>query len=334
MMIPSDTLGAVPLRIRHRPPLSAKPDNTPVQDRLASLSKLKIVFQDTPPRLRELEDGWRERRKRLMKENVPAVGRTVLPPTPHSTPRLPDRLASVLKPHAPAIVSAAPVAGPILSYPLPPTPRPIPISTSTTIHIPSPASSAEIIIFLENGKNSIQVLRGGGQITFSTSGVVKRVVSLQDCANWDVVQKKEWEEVHLLVERFKRRTPRMKIFHTLGHLTISCSTPPDISLSFTTLDRMGPGKGETKVRITYSRLAKDIRIETSSRLHRQEKYQTRRLVPLLQDPLVRQKEQGREEMQTVCDELGIAHVDGWQEVELVGLRRLWDTRSEWKDKWV
>ncbi|WVQ92975.1 hypothetical protein IAU59_000037 [Kwoniella sp. CBS 9459] len=142
---------------------------------------------------------------------------------------------------------------PILAHPLPPTPRPVPLSKGYTdfIYIYPPASPLELSLYLGEGR-VIEVSRGGQKAVFTHGGEgdrdadededededgngrtkYTRVIRLEDRGTWSKEERRDWENLSGVVENFKRITPRIKLYHPLGHLTITCSSPPDVILTF------------------------------------------------------------------------------------------------------
>jgi hypothetical protein len=118
----------------------------------------------------------------------------------------------------------------------------------------------------------------------------------------------------------------------LGQLVITCSTPPDIVLSYTTTER---GMGE-KVRITYSRAISQLRVDVSYNSARTlclkeqdtagESFKSKRVIPL--------RLPTEHVAKDVTVGLGLrVKGDGmgeWSQVERDGLARFWDARDEWR----
>ena len=141
----------------------------------------------------------------------------------------------------------------------------------------------------------------------------------------------------------------MKIFHALGHLTITCSSPPDVILSFllgesasiARRQRDAPaseaaGNSDGKVRVILSRIAKQISIDTVTQyagpaeFGRKEKFRSKRVLPLgsahfnLSPPVT-----GNATVEDAWTSLGIYRKGGRHSEELEGVRRLWVLRDEW-----
>ncbi|EIW67104.1 hypothetical protein TREMEDRAFT_64973 [Tremella mesenterica DSM 1558] len=230
-------------------------------------------------------------------------------------------------------------------------------------------------------------------------------LSLDDFTKWTEREKKEWKAVYSLVERFKRSTPRVKIYHPLGQLTLTCSDPPDVILAFdlhcpsvsdtsstfahtssppmsTTFRSVAPNterttnhhqsgvdftkkrtglEGTTRVRLLYSRLAKEIRVDISKTVHnqgRRETLRSRRMAELITSPihvsdrtrpfktLVLENEDIMDRL-SLSDQthlrrdpekvhqafislgLSISTMESWSKEEIEAVCRLWDLRNEW-----
>lgn len=135
---------------------------------------------------------------------------------------------------------------------------------------------------------------------------------------------------------------QVKVFHTFGHLTITCSYPADIILSFSYGDMTGPVQPqdrsklpkpptkEVKVRVAFSRIVRELRIDIaastpiSSERNQSEKYRTRRIVPL------EQVGSSNGDNSDAVAGLGISWSDGWRAEEIEGVKRLWALRDEWE----
>ncbi|RXK39010.1 hypothetical protein M231_03740 [Tremella mesenterica] len=230
-------------------------------------------------------------------------------------------------------------------------------------------------------------------------------LSLDDFNKWTDREKKEWKAVYSLVERFKRSTPRMKIYHPLGQLTLTCSDPPDVILAFdlhcpsvsdtsstfahtstppisTTFQSVALNterttnhqqydvdftkkrtglEGTTRLRLLYSRLAKEIRVDISKTVHnqgRRETLRSRRMAELITSPihvsdrtrpfktLVLENEDIMDRL-SLSDQthlrrdpekvhqafislgLSISTMESWSKEEIEAVCRLWDLRNEW-----
>ena len=132
------------------------------------------------------------------------------------------------------------------------------------------------------------------------------------------------------------------MFLALGHLTITCSTPPDVILSFCLSESRPEEEGQsrrssgTKVRISFSRLARELCVDfeaSKSELSEQmvsERHRSKRIVPLAStsDPSL-EHTSGERVIQHRFPGLGICRTEGWHREEVEGLRRLWVLREEW-----
>ncbi|WVF65299.1 hypothetical protein IAT40_000023 [Kwoniella sp. CBS 6097] len=132
---------------------------------------------------------------------------------------------------------------PIISHPLPPTYKPVPMSKghSDTIFIHQPSSSLELTLRLQGGR-TIDVYKGGEKVRFidrlptkdkgNRVMMKKRVIRLGQWKNWGEEATRDWRNLSGVVDEFKRLTPRIKLYHPLGHMTITCSSPPDVIINF------------------------------------------------------------------------------------------------------
>lgn len=109
-----------------------------------------------------------------------------------------------------------------------------------------------------------------------------------------------------------------------------CCKPPDIVISFwfpspySKLSSTNICYSTIKVRLCYSRISKEIRLDTSyaKALHSEkseEKLRTKRIVPLTNKG-------------DIDVAYGTNHTEDWRDEEKEGLKRLWDTKREW-GKW-
>ncbi|WVN87887.1 uncharacterized protein L203_103084 [Cryptococcus depauperatus CBS 7841] len=226
---------------------------------------------------------------------------------------------------------------PVKAYPLPPTPHPVPLGAGggNTIHV-SPSPSLEMILNLARSKQ-IRIQKGGRQMVFLNSKPIKgwimqKRLNVLEKEGWALEDVKDWELIENYVQRFKRQTPQAKIYHALGNITITCSTPPDVVISFRLPSKINYEGSlslqcTVKIRMVYSRLAQELRIDTSSVEYSSkvanpkslEKLKTKRIIPLLNDGNVNSEhEQGR--------------TKDWKQEEVEALKRLWETMPEWS-KW-
>ncbi|WRT69324.1 uncharacterized protein IL334_006308 [Kwoniella shivajii] len=250
-----------------------------------------------------------------------------------------------------------PTIHPILAYPLPPTPRPVPLIQGKidTIYILTSSSPFELILLLDGGKR-IKILRGGRAIQTSTEAKKdgQRVLDLANTADWTKKDERDWENVRAIVERFKRITTNVKMYHSLGNLSITCSSPSDLILSFQVdsdpLSRISPkrtyettftgkrnvvGNGEIKVRLVYSRLISECRIDTTTVLRdrrHDEKLRTKRIVAVSQSlGRLHYAKLGRTDIEDVGIHLGLlSNFIDWREEEKEAVRRLWALKDEWQ----
>ncbi|ADV22974.1 Hypothetical Protein CGB_F3640W [Cryptococcus gattii WM276] len=115
-----------------------------------------------------------------------------------------------------------------------------------------------------------------------------------------------------------------------GNITVMCCKPPDIVISFRFMSPCGKMSSTNvtcstiKVRLCYSRISKEIRLDTSyaktsHSTKLEERLRTKRIVPLTCN--------GDVDVVYRTD-----HTDDWRDEEKEGLKRLWDTKREW-GKW-
>ncbi|WWD07026.1 hypothetical protein V865_005123 [Kwoniella europaea PYCC6329] len=248
---------------------------------------------------------------------------------------------------------------PILSYPLSPTSHPVPIQKNKkdTIYIPSQPSSYEMILYLVVGR-IFKVKKGGSLVEFTIGdGKGKkreRILNISHAEHWGQGDRRDWENLRGVVEGFKRITPRIKIFHPLGHLSITCSTPPDVVLTFqiqTALILPHPRNDKSKTsvlssrtestnsasraRLVYSRSTKELQIDTAcTNVLSEENIRTRRIVRISRQVdsvhLKEQKTRGKDDLKGISQLFGLdTELLDWREEEKEALRRLWVLRSEW-----
>ncbi|WWD21263.1 hypothetical protein CI109_105747 [Kwoniella shandongensis] len=260
-------------------------------------------------------------------------------------------------------------ARPILAKPLPPSHRPVPITSKgrSTIYMAGPNEGIEMRVALPEDQ-VVRINKGGEVVVFTRerndSGVLyERTLRLPEIAQWGKSDEQAWVMIQRIVEEFKRHTPRVKLFDPLGHLTVTCSSPPDIILSFyldtlpwsvperrdrsaspsrlalaASRDELNDQGTNIKVRLVYSRSTSEIRIDTSlvkpskSGSKQAEKLRTKRIVPLsIQSALSDCIEAST--MAQFKESLGLnSKLHDWLNEEKEGLRRLWDLRQEWT-KW-
>lgn len=213
-----------------------------------TVRQLKLAFQETPLKLREIEDGWRDKRKQKLaqlnnvdgnrtvgKEYLSLKSRTVtavralnddalvepcnhLPSPPLTPPELADRprrpAAGPLSVDNSAI--ARQEAGndsprPIMAFPLSATITPMNIARGVTLQVPSPNSNVLHELRMDLSDQRVVVERGGRAVEWidRDSSRTRRRIELDKAHGWDSCTKKQWQVIADLVERIKRGTPRV-----------------------------------------------------------------------------------------------------------------------------
>jgi hypothetical protein len=290
-----------PLRHRTRR-LKPIPTSSPAQQkgprltdlqstRIISISRtgaLKAAFEETPLRLRELEQGWRARRRIVLGDIEqdgdpvrrdsdetklvrgqwtdaalkpgrdvysgssrggevrrpggtrpslrPAV-QVISPPTPPPTPPIPnthlprtlDQYPNDYLPRGNQILHTPHSPLPIRSHPLPPATYPMPLTTSSksTIQIlPIPAlhpshdrtsTTGRIEIRIKLPTRTIETTNNGTTLSITPPSNSSRHIRTRtlDLAGWKELGKgdlKDWLMVYDVIEGFKRKTPRVRLF--------------------------------------------------------------------------------------------------------------------------
>jgi hypothetical protein len=209
-----------------------------------TVRQIRIAFEQTPNKLRLVEQGWRERRREEItrkpikeaghgapgKEND---GHQVRPTTIETTPRnqgrpteaMPTRVKPLLAPPTPPptppanseqvltneehekdVVKDAPRR--IITHPLPPTPTPIVLGHKTTLSIPDQPPPCPQECVLRIGSRRISIMRGG-EVMEVLSGSKAVRIRRAEYDVWSQAERKQWETVWDLVEQVKRKTPRV-----------------------------------------------------------------------------------------------------------------------------
>lgn len=213
-----------------------------------TVRQLKIAFQETPLKLREIEDGWRGKRQQQLEEakctrgssrqpskssttrskggvrNVEAaVDRQSYLPSPPPSPSEPRRQSSQA-PHPPPSTLEPSIFNtsqprPILAFPLTPTVWPRNVAVGVSLHVPETASTPRCELHLNLGHQRV-VVGSGGRCLIWTSEMNTRQsskrIELDNAEKWSDVTRKRWELVHDLVEQVKRKTPRVSSLITEG----------------------------------------------------------------------------------------------------------------------
>ncbi|WVR08838.1 hypothetical protein IAU60_005896 [Kwoniella sp. DSM 27419] len=279
----------------------------------------------------------------------------------------------------------------IIAHPLPPTGRPTLIRKDLKdrimVYERLADASLELSLHLAGGCR-IDVSRGGTEVIIgSARGAVKeslgtkgdhgrvagRRLKLDHAATWTQGEQREWLHVARVVETFKRDTPSVMLFLPLGRLTITCSAPPDVILSFR-IDHCDSKSGDAspttrssaqrearraqdksngrsaKIRARYSRstsqLQLDVCIADTPPPHGSAgRLWSRRIVPLVLQPSAPSTKPVHDRVQRIAEQeadlhaaraLGIrdeTQLHQWRGEELEAVQRLWTLRSQWL-RWV
>ena len=210
-----------------------------------TVRQIRIAFEQTPNKLRLVEQGWRERRRQEINrkpiqqdghgvpglktvgdqvqragvgvaarnrkrptEATPCLARhEPAPPTPPPTPPAAQDKSICTKKDRKADTSIN-MPRPILADPLPPTPTPMILGHKTTLFIPDQSPSCPHEFVLRIGRRRISVMRGGEMIELASGTPVSRM-RLAEYKKWSQTQRKQWDTVWDLLEQVKRKTPRV-----------------------------------------------------------------------------------------------------------------------------
>lgn len=210
-----------------------------------TVRQIRIAFEQTPNRLRLVEQGWRERRRediaRSPLQEQAAQGtpekrdvgrevrsttiRTIAKRSGRPTEAMPTRTKPVIAPPTPPPTppaSSIPVItnqdhqehvgkdAPrrIISHPLSPTPTPMVLGHKTTLLIPDQSLPSPYECVLRIGSRRISVIPGGDVVEVVSGNRVSRICRAE-YKEWTQVERKQWETVWDLVEQVKRTTPRV-----------------------------------------------------------------------------------------------------------------------------
>jgi hypothetical protein len=206
-----------------------------------TVRQIRIAFEQTPNKLRLVEQGWRQRRREDIarepvqhaghatsgQENVgpqlrpTTIGMTarnparptdarpkpvMAPPTPPPTPPAESKPARTKADHEKDAAKDAPRR--IISHPLPPTPTPMVLGHKTTLSILDQSLPGPHECALRIGSRRISIMRGGDVIEIVSGNKVVRICRA-GYKEWTQVERKQWETVWDLVEQVKRKTPRV-----------------------------------------------------------------------------------------------------------------------------
>ena len=180
------------------------------------------------------------------------------------------------------------------------------------------------------------------------SGTQVSRMRLAEYKEWSETERKQWETVWDLLEQVKRKTPRVsrltagksgadgqiKIYHPSALITITCSTPPDVILSFITpvkspKERKHSGQPVVKVKLVYSPGQNKMVIDTSEscKVKAEPTFRTRRCIPLPASHL--HNTRARTAISLPRNGLGICPGEGWLKAEVEAVDRFWALREEW-----
>lgn len=209
-----------------------------------TVRQIRIAFEQTPSKLRLVEQGWRQRRREeiarkqvqqachgipkvdhvghqghataivMMARNPgdPADAMTsrtkpmMAPPTPPPTPPPDFKPVRNGQDHEEDVLKDAPRR--IISHPLPPTPTPVVLGQKTTLLIPDQSLPGSYECVLRMGSRRISVMRGG-EVMEVVSGNKFLWTCRGECKKWSQAERKQWDTVWDLVEEVKRTTPRV-----------------------------------------------------------------------------------------------------------------------------
>jgi hypothetical protein len=209
-----------------------------------TVRQIRIAFEQTPNKLRLVEQGWRERRRQEINrkpieqdgrgisgvdkvgdqvqragvgvaarnrkrptEATPSLARhETAPPTPPPTPTAQDK--SICTKTDRKADTPINVPRPVLAHPLPPTPTPMILGHKTTLFIPEQSQSCPHECVLRIGRRRISVMRGGEMIEVASGTQVSRM-RLAEHKKWSQTETRQWETVSDLLEQVKRKTPRV-----------------------------------------------------------------------------------------------------------------------------
>jgi hypothetical protein len=221
-------------RLIHRNRTSAdttgRPDKSVVESH--TVKQIRIAFEETPIKLRIAEQGWKERRKialehrevkgrsgaectkikepdvgrgkqRLGEDGLVGQGLLASPTPPHTPPHKRYPIEPLVRPKLPEDLKGDGLPRPILAFPLPATSSPISLARDVHLSIPCPTSGKhELVLHLQD--RQISVLRGGEIL--ETGGIR---LHRAEYGMWCPDGRKQWDMVWSLVERIKRKTPRV-----------------------------------------------------------------------------------------------------------------------------
>ncbi|ODN76903.1 hypothetical protein L202_05481 [Cryptococcus amylolentus CBS 6039] len=262
----------------------------------------------------------------------PSFPREAIPPKPLDMPITP--MGSM---NGPSSKKHSNLPGPILASPLPPKSEP-PNRTlirQDTIFV-YPRKGIELILCLADRQEEICVSSHGKRLSIRSlkegAATAPKQIILEHSSKWGKGERREWERVRKLVEVYKRQTPQAKLYHALGNITVTCSSPPDIILSFQLTPLRTPASraavADARVRVTYSRIARELRVDTSSIKPSKtgqgtkgsyEKLRTKRILSLRSDGTVDSMEKK-------------GSTKDWRPEEMEGLKRLWNSMEAW-NRW-
>lgn len=99
----------------------------------------------------------------------------------------------------------------IIAFPLPATSAPIPLGRDIYLSVPCPTSQLPHELVLQTASGRISVLKGGEvlELQSNPSRTRRTLLRLQEHNRWSKTDGEQWYMVWQLMERLKRRTPRV-----------------------------------------------------------------------------------------------------------------------------
>jgi hypothetical protein len=234
--------------IHNHSPRTTLPEESVVESH--TVKQIRIAFEQTPIKLRIAEQGWKERRRACLDSvgrrggqknrevNERDTGRLglkmgklplplpvhsrrkqeVVPPTPPPTP---PELKHPTRSKARSEFQQKDDRNsprPIIAFPLPATSAPIPLGRDIWLSIPCPTSQPLHELVLQTASGRISVLKRGEvlELQSSSSGTRITLIRLQEFSSWSRADREQWDMVWQLMERLKRRTPRVSSISERG----------------------------------------------------------------------------------------------------------------------
>jgi len=203
-----------------------------------TVKQIRIAFEQTPSKVRAVEQGWRERRKGAITRRLPITHehikrnqdvppevrhRARYPPVTGASPKIPTFGKPMITPAAtppiPPISDQIPLVNktkkkkeapaPILAYPLAPSLGTIQLGRNGSLTIPQYTTCSPELI-LDIGGQHIVIGRGGDSLEMKLEDEnEKRSIHRTGYVCWSRKEWRQWEMVRDLVEQVKRKTPRV-----------------------------------------------------------------------------------------------------------------------------